>query len=376
MEGGGRNSHYPINRGFIDREPRLTVIDSFSWADYISQENFSSQHFLTTLTSNNNNTIPPPTPFFRSDEFFDVNHINNQYYQNNLINSNNSNYVVISDNDDESMDGGDETTEKSTCSPEYWVKGQWTYQEDRKLIKLVNQYGNRKWSVVAEHMVGRIGKQCRERWHNHLRPDIKKSLVWTDEEEMLIIKAHERFGNRWSAIANYVPGRTENAIKNHWNSIKRKQISTRKISKPEKLKGVITSTILEDYIKNKYFNNESYSSSTTNINTNPNNAITNHNYNDDYHHGIYDDIYYLIHDTIDEEISFMRTLFPKNDNNLKNQTVGLAGHDLVEISSKLRKLLIDDDYGDISMEEADIYFSSYMFDGSDHGNIIGSNMEY
>ncbi|OIW00324.1 hypothetical protein TanjilG_27575 [Lupinus angustifolius] len=123
------------------------------------------------------------------------------------------------------------------------VKGQWTEDEDRLLIQLVEQYGVRKWAHIAQNLPGRIGKQCRERWHNHLRPDIKKE-VWTDEEDKILIQAHAEIGNKWAEIAKRLPGRTENSIKNHWNATKRRQYSKRKC-RSKYPRG----TILQDYIK-------------------------------------------------------------------------------------------------------------------------------
>jgi hypothetical protein len=77
------------------------------------------------------------------------------------------------------------------------TKGPWTDDEDRKVVELVEKYGAKKWSVIAQHLPGRIGKQCRERWHNHLNPHINKS-AWTIDEDRKILEAHQSLGNRWA----------------------------------------------------------------------------------------------------------------------------------------------------------------------------------
>ncbi|KAG6714616.1 hypothetical protein I3843_05G193600 [Carya illinoinensis] len=103
-------------------------------------------------------------------------------------------------------------------------KGPWTPEEDQKLIDYIQKHGHGSWRALPKLAgLNRCGKSCRLRWTNYLRPDIKRGK-FSEEEEHIIINLHAVLGNKWSAIASHLPGRTDNEIKNFWNTHLKKKL--------------------------------------------------------------------------------------------------------------------------------------------------------
>ncbi|XP_074578695.1 transcription factor MYB1-like [Curcuma longa] len=148
-----------------------------------------------------------------------------------------------------------EKKKTSTPSKLGFNRGCWTAAEDKILLDYVAAHGVGKWGKVPKASgLNRCPRSCRLRWLNYLRPDIKRGNI-SDDEEDLIIRLHNLLGNRWSLIAGRLPGRTDNEIKNYWNTVLKKKLKgksgTATATATAKCKSTTRSTELSEHDNRK-----------------------------------------------------------------------------------------------------------------------------
>ncbi|XP_042410881.1 transcription factor MYB123-like [Zingiber officinale] len=131
-------------------------------------------------------------------------------------------------------------------------RGSWTAAEDKILLDYVAAHGVGKWGKVPKTTgLNRCSRSCRLRWLNYLRPDIKRGNISEDEED-LIVRLHNLLGNRWSLIAGRLPGRTDNEIKNYWNTVLQKKVKVKTINDKIKCKSSTRRTELSTPLINEH----------------------------------------------------------------------------------------------------------------------------
>ncbi|KZV48161.1 hypothetical protein F511_27724 [Dorcoceras hygrometricum] len=211
MERGSVNNNH---RGESQVNHRHTQIPAYSKAKVLESESSANSNLVSALTLNasvtNQNNDVPRFPLTQAKRRHTASHLKqipalpSAHVHSGLSNT--------------------EPHRHSCCYKQKLRKGLWSPEEDEKLVKHITKYGHGCWSSVPK-LAGlqRCGKSCRLRWINYLRPDLKRG-TFSQEEEGLIIELHAVLGNRWSQIAAQLPGRTDNEIKNLWNSSIKKKL--------------------------------------------------------------------------------------------------------------------------------------------------------
>ncbi|GLT83965.1 hypothetical protein SLE2022_022260 [Rubroshorea leprosula] len=128
----------------------------------------------------------------------------------------------------------------------YIKKGPWTAEEDEVLMNYVRKYGPRGWSSIRSMgLLPRTGKSCRLRWVNKLRPNLKSGCKFSAEEERVVIDLQAQFGNKWAKIATYLPGRTDNDVKNFWSARRKRLERILQTPQPKSQKNKGKSAVLD-----------------------------------------------------------------------------------------------------------------------------------